>query len=214
MFENLTGENLKQEFKKNKNVRLATYAIGGLVGAVLLYIVYHNFIWKPANEKSMEAGYIGLNYAAMDSVDMAIEELQPVVKKYDGKQGGEVAQFVLARQYMEKGEFKKAIEELEDVDVEDTYVRIHAVGLQGDCYSEMKNYKEAVEVYREAAKMDKNDYTTPHYLFKAALLTERKLEDPAAATEMYQEIKDNFLVFSNTKQIERYIERAKNKIKK
>jgi hypothetical protein len=49
------------------------------------------------------------------------------------------------------------------------------------------------------------------YLFKAALLLEQKLNNPEKATEVYTEIKDNYLSFSNQKSIDRYIERAKNK---
>jgi tetratricopeptide (TPR) repeat protein len=211
MLENLTTENLKNEFDKNKNVRLATYAIGGILVIVLGYFAYHAFVWKPANEKSKEVGFVGLNYAAMDSTDRAIEDLEPVVKKYDGKVGGEVAQFVLARQYMTKGEFKKALNALDDVDVEDTYVRIHAVGLQGDCLSEMKKYEDAVAKYLKAADMDANEYTTPMYMLKAALLTEQKLKDTEKATEMYEEIKAKYLQFANQKTIDRYISRASNK---
>jgi predicted negative regulator of RcsB-dependent stress response len=211
MFENITGDNLKNSFKENKNVRLATIAIGGVVVLAIGYLAYRSFIFKPAELKSMEGGYIGLNYAAMDSTDLAIEELAPFAKKYDGKKGGEVAQFVLARQLMAKGEFQKALNNLSDVDVEDTYIRIHATGLQGDCYSEMKKWDDAVDMYKKASEMDKNDYTTPLYLFKAALLTELKLENPAAAAEMYKEIEDNYLAFGNQKTIGRYIERAKNK---
>ena len=132
MLENLSPDNLKSEFKSNSKVRIATYAVGGILVLALGYFAYHQFIWKPANIKSTEVGYAGLNYAAMDSTDLAIEELMPVVKKYDGKDGGEVAQFVLARQLMAKGEFKKALDNLDGVNVEDTYVRVHAIGLQGD----------------------------------------------------------------------------------
>jgi tetratricopeptide (TPR) repeat protein len=211
MLDNLSGENLKEEFKTNKTARMVTYAVGGVVVLVLGYFAYRSFIWKPANEKSTEVGYMGLNYADIDSTELAIDDLRGVVKKYDGKQGGEVAQFVMARQLMEKGEFQKALDELKGVDVEDTYVRVHALGLQGDCLSEIKKYDDAVSKYKDAADMDDNNYTTPQYLFKAALLTEKKLEDPTAAAKMYQQIKDNYLQFSNVKQIDRYIERAKNK---
>jgi tetratricopeptide (TPR) repeat protein len=211
MLENLSVESLKNEFKSNKKARLITYIVGGLIVLILGYFLYRQFIWKPANLKSQEAGYVGLNYASMDSTDLAIDDLRATVKKYDGKQGGEVAQFVLGRQYMEKGEFKKALKELEDVDVSDTYIKVDAVGLQGDCHSEMKNYKEAVELYLEASEMETNDYSTPKYLFKAALLTELKLKDPKKATEWYQKIKDNYLQFGNSKSIDKYLARAQNK---
>jgi tetratricopeptide (TPR) repeat protein len=211
MLENLSTENLKEEFKKNKTARLVTYVVGGIIVLVLGYFLYRQFIWKPANAKSTEAGYLGLNYASMDSTDLAIDDLRATVKKYDGKQGGEVAQYLLGRQYMEKGEFKKALEELEGVKVEDTYIRVQTIGLQGDCYSEMKDYDEAIEMYMKASKAAENDYSTPLYLFKAALLTELKMQEPEKALEMYQNIKDNYLQFGNTKTIDKYIARAKYK---
>lgn len=211
MLENLSAENLKNEFKTNKTARLVTYIVGGLVVLVLGYFLFKVLYANPKNEKSKEDGFVGLNYASVDSTDLAIDDLKRTVKKYDGYDGGEVAQFVLGRQYMEKGEFKKALAELEDVDVSDTYVRVDAVGLQGDCQSEMKNYEEAVELYMEAAEMEENEYSTPKYLFKAALLTELKLKDPKTAAELYQKIKDNYLQFGNTKSIDKYLERAKNK---
>ena len=211
MLENLSPDNLKNEFKSNSKVRIVTYAVGGILVLALGYFAYHQFIWKPANVKSTEVGYAGLNYAAMDSTDLAIEELTPIVKKYDGKVGGEVAQFVLARQLMAKGEYKKALDNLEGVNVEDTYVRVYAIGLQGDCYSELKDYDEAVAHYLKASTENENDYTTPMYLFKAGLVTELKLKDPETATEYYQTIKDKYLQFGNQKTIDKYLARAKNK---
>jgi tetratricopeptide (TPR) repeat protein len=211
MLDNLSTDNIKNEFKTNKTVRTITYAVGGVLVLVIGYFLYHQFIWKPANVKSTEVGYAGLNYAAMDSTDLAIDELTPVVKKYDGKAGGEVAQFVLARQLMAKGEFKKALDNLEGVKVKDTYVRVYAIGLQGDCYSEMKDYDKAVSHYLKASRANENDYTTPMYLFKAALVTELKLKDPETAAEYYQTIKDNYLQYGNQKTIDKYLARAKNK---
>jgi predicted negative regulator of RcsB-dependent stress response len=211
MLDNLSPENIKNEFKSNSKVRIITYTVGTVVVLALGYFAYHQFIWKPSNIKSTEVGYAGLNYAAMDSTEMAIDELTPVVKKYDGKAGGEVAQFVLARQLMAKGEFKKALDNLEGVKVSDTYIRVYAIGLQGDCYSEMKNYDEAVAYYLKASEADENDYTTPMYLFKAGLVTELKLKDPEKAAEYYQTIKDNYLQYGNQKTIDKYLARASNK---
>ena len=191
---------------------MITIGVGSVIVLILGYFLYKQFIWAPANEKSKDAYYAGLNYAAKDSVDQAIDELKPVVSKYDGKQGGELAQFILARQYMAKGEFKKALEELEGVDVNDTYVAIYAIGLQGDCYSEMKKYQEAMDLYIEAADKMDNEKTTPEYLFKAGLCAE-ELKDFEKAKELYTRIKENYLSFSGTKTIDKYLARVNNKVK-
>ncbi len=213
MFENFSFEDFKRQLKENDKLRFTTYGLGALIVLTLGYFTYRQFIWGPSNEKSRDAYWSGLNYAAKDSTDKAISLLEPAVKNYDGKQGGELAQFVLARQYMAKGDFQKALEELEGVDIEDTYLSIYRIGLQGDCKSELKKYEEALELYVEAAELNENEKTSPEYLFKAGLVSE-KLNDFERASELYTRIKSNYLTFSNSKAIDKYIARTKNKIVK
>ena len=207
MLENISGVNLKEQFKSNEKLRITTYVVGGIVVLTLVYFLYKQFIWGPANEKSKAAYFEGLNYADKDSTDAAIEVLKPVVKKYDGKIGGEIAQFTYARQLMSKGQFAKALEELEGVDLNDLYVSVMAIGLQGDCKSELKKYEEAASLYLKAAETQENDFTTPTYLFKAALCAE-KVNDFNNAVELYKRIEDNYSDFANQKSIKKYIARA------
>jgi tetratricopeptide (TPR) repeat protein len=210
MLEKFSLNDFKSQLQTNKNLRFATYGIGSVIGILVLYFAYRQFIWSPSNEKSKESYYRGLNLAVKDSTDAAINELEPVVKKYDGKQGGEIAQFVLARQYMTKGDFKKAIEFLEDVDVNDTYVSVYKLGLMADCNSELGKYQDALDLYLEAAEKNENDLTTPSYLFKAALVAE-EMKNFEEANELYTRIKGNYLNFSNSKSIDKYIARTKNR---
>ena len=214
MLEDITGEQIKQQFKSNKKLRMTTMIIGGLAVVVLGFFIYRQFIWNPANEKSKDSYWEGLNLAvAPDSTDAAIDELSAAVKKYDGKIGGEVAQFVYARQLMEKGEFKKAITELEGVDVSDTYVHVMAIGLQADCHSELKEYEKAANMYVEAAEMNDNEFTSPIYLLKAGLCAE-EIKNFEKAVECYEKIKDNYTGFASQKQIDKYLARAKAKTTK
>lgn len=214
MLENISGSNLKEQFKSNDKLRIITYTVGGVVVLVLGYFLYKQFIYKPADEKSKAAYFEGLNYADKDSTDAAIEQLKPVVKKYDGKTGGEIAQFVLARQLMAKGQFKNALEELEGVELNDTYASVMAIGLQGDCLSEMKKYEDAAAMYIKAAEMQDNDFTTPTYLFKAAMCAEtNEIKDYATALELYKKIDNNYPDFANQKSIKKYIARATKIVK-
>jgi tetratricopeptide (TPR) repeat protein len=161
----------------------------------------------PANEKSNDGWWVAMNYIEKDSTDQAIKSLEPFVKSYDGKTGGEIGQYLLATQYMKKGEFQKALDNLEGVDLDDTYISVFAIGLQGDCHSDMKNYEKAIEKYLEAAEANDNEMTTPMYLFKAGLHAEKlkKFED---ATTYYTRIQDDSPSFAAQKTIEKYIARA------
>jgi tetratricopeptide (TPR) repeat protein len=213
MLENFSFQDLKHKFNSNKNAKIATYAVGGVLVLIIGYFGYRQLVWKPANEKSKDAFWPGLNLAAKDSTDQAIEELKGVVKKYDGKIGGEDAQFTLARQYMAKGEFKKALTQLEGVDLNDTYVAAMTIGLQADCHSEMKDYEKAGTLYLKAADVNPNDFTSPMYLYKAGLCAE-KVKDFEAAVESYTRIKDDYPNYASQKSIEKYIARASSKIVK
>ena len=210
MLEDITGEEIKRQFKTNKVLRYVTIGVGILVIAILGYLLYRQFVWKPANEKSKNSYWEGLNYAKKDSTALAIDYLESEVKKYDGKIGGEVAQFLLGRQLMSNKDFKGAIKNLEGVDVEDTYVSILAIGLQADCLSEMKKYEDAANKYLEAADMLENELTTPMYLMKAGLCSEEIKNFPKAA-EFYQRIADDFPAYAGQIQIDKYLSKASNK---
>lgn len=208
-----TFSSFKQQFSDNPQLKRVTMIVGAIILLIVGYIVYHQMVVVPGEEKANDSYYEGLNYAEKDSTDAAIEALKPQVKKYDGYTGGEVAQYVLGRQYMNKGEFKKALNELEDVDLDDTYNSVLVVGLRGDCHSELKQYKEAMELYEEAAGMNENDFTSPMFLFKAAQVAE-ELKDYEKATELYENIRDNYYIFFEQKQVIKYLARVSNLKKK
>ena len=203
----LSFEEIKSKFSSNKKFKTTSYIVGGILALLLLYFLYRQFIWLPSNEKSNDSWWPAMNFIAKDSTNEAIKSLEPFVKKYDGKSGGEIGQYLLATQYMKKGQFQKAIDNLEGVDVNDTYIKIYSIGLQGDCYSELKKYDIAEEKYLNAADLEENDFTTPMYLFKAGLCAE-KIKNYEAATTYYKRIQDDYISFASQKTIEKYIART------
>ncbi|MDC0257392.1 hypothetical protein OAK35_01470 [Crocinitomicaceae bacterium] len=203
MLEDISGQQIKDQFKKNKRLRIIAFSVGGVLLLVLGYFIWYQMFFLPANEKSKDSYWEGLNYAKKDSTEVAVEEFKAAVRKYDGKVGGEVAQFLYARQLMSKGEFKKAFNELEEVDLEDSYVSVLCVGLKADCQSEMEKYSEASKMYLEAANMIDNDFTTPMYLDKAAGCAV-ELKDFKKAKKYYKRIIADYPQYATQKDIERY----------
>jgi tetratricopeptide (TPR) repeat protein len=200
-------EDIKQKFKSDKRFKLYTYIGVGAIVLVALFLGYRQLIWTPADEKANDGWWSALNYVEKDSTDQAIKVLIPFVKKYDGHVGGEIGQYLLGTQYMKKGQFQKAMNELEDVSVSDTYMSVMTVGLQGDCLSELKNYEQATTKYAEAADMLDNEFTAPMYLFKAGLHAElaKNYED---ATAYFTRIRDDYPDYGNQKTIDKYIARV------
>ncbi len=209
MSEDFSLSTVKEKINSSKKLKLTTYLIVGLIALLAVYMLYRMFFIEPANTESKASYWRGLNFAVKDSTDKAIQELEPAVENYDGRDGGEVAQFLLATQYMKKGKFEDAITQLEETDVDDTYLSAMKSGLIADCKSEMKDYAGAVELYVEAASINENKFTTPMYLFKAGLCAE-KVKDFTKAVECYQKIKDDYPDYGNRK-YEKYLSRATNK---
>lgn len=210
MLEDISGEQIKEQFKSNSTLRMVTMIVGGLIVLVIGYFLYQQFIAKPANEKSKDATWAALNLIQKDSTDMAIEELNLQVKKFDGKVGGEVSQFLLAGELMKKGEFQQAIDALDGTNLDDTYGPAMVLGLKGDAYSELTNYSEAINNYLAAADVNPNDLTSPMYLMKAGLCLE-ELNNFEKAAETYTRIKNDYPQFASQKQIDKYIARTGNK---
>ena len=220
MTENFSLEDLKQKFSENKSFRISTIAAGTLVVLVLGFLSYRQWMWKPDNEKSKETYFVALNAIANEGKNNAVDtskagaktdpikKLQRSVKKYDGKIGGEVSKYILATQYMRKGKYKEALVLLENVNVDDTYVSIEVIGLQGDCQSELKNYEKAYALYQEAAGTNENDFTSPLYLFKAGLIAE-KLKKTDEAKGLYEKIATIYpkSFYAKEKNLEAYIAR-------
>jgi tetratricopeptide (TPR) repeat protein len=209
MSEDFSLNTVKEKINSSKKIKLTTYVVGGLIVLFALYMLYRMFFIEPANAESNTSYWRGLNFASKDSTDKAIQELEPAVESYDGREGGEVAQFLLATQYMKKGKFEDAISQLEETSVKDTYLSAMKSGLIADCKSEMKDYSGAVKFYIEAASINENKFTTPMYLFKAGLCAE-KVKDFTKAVECYQKIKDDYPDYGNRK-YEKYLSRATNK---
>ena len=210
MLEDLSGQQIAEEFKSNKKLKMTTYVVGGILMLAIVFFAYRQFMWKPANDDSKNSYWVGLNYAAKDSTNLAIEEFETAVNQYDGKIGGEVAQFLLGRQYMEQGDFEAALEELGSVKVKDTYLSAMVVKLQADCYSELKDYEKAANLYLEAAEINPNENTTPEVLFAAGQCAEA-INNFEKALECYQKIKDEYPSTSKGMSIEKYIARVEFK---
>jgi predicted negative regulator of RcsB-dependent stress response len=206
-------EQLIEKAKNSKTFKMVSYAVGAIAVLVLAWFLYQQFVFKPANEKSKTAYWRAMVYLENDEPDNALAEFERVAKKYDGKVGGEISQYMAGRLYMDKGEFKKALKLLEKAKLKDLYLGTMVIGLQGDCHSELGDFKKAVKLYEKAAKRKANEFTTPMYLMKAALIHEMKLNNFEDAVEIYKSIEMDYYEYFKTNNVEKYLERVANKVK-
>jgi len=210
MLENFSFSSFKSRFKEDKKFRLISIISGGLISILLGIFIYYQFIYLPNEEESKEMYFEVLNNAdSAKRYDKNIQSLKAKIEEYEGYKGTLAAEFILARQYMNKGQFDKAITSLEKIEPEDTYLSVFKIGLLGDCYSEKGKLSEAFEQYTLAANTNTNEFTTPIFLFKAGLIAE-KLNQFEEAASCYKKIKDNYKEFGQLKRIDYSLARASN----
>jgi tetratricopeptide (TPR) repeat protein len=211
MSEGITKEELIEQFKGNKILKVSTVVVGIVVIVVLGFLGYNRFIYEPNNEESKAMVAKGIMWMEKDSVQLAIEEFEYIASQYKGYQGAHVANYSLGHLYFEQGRYEDAIDVLSTVKIEDTYMQTLAIGAIGDSYSELEDYQSAVSNYIKAATRVENNETSPLFYFKAGLNSE-KAGDYSKAKEYYEIIKDEYTTFGNQKGIEKYITRAGAKI--
>lgn len=218
---NVSFSRTEQYFVENK--KSLTIIFGAIILVLGGYFGYRIFYKAPRELKAREMSWkaqhlfdvkLGTNEA--DSFKLAKEGVdgyygfEYITNEFDGTMAGEISQYCFGIILLNEGKFEEAIEHLEGVDVEDIMVSTMTIGLAGDAYSELGDYDEAINKYKEAIENNDNEFTTPLYLKKAAVLYEEKGEY-SSAVDMYERIRDDFEGSAQGQDIDKLIARAKNK---
>ncbi len=186
-----------------------------IIALIALYFGYQNFYLAPRAEKAANEMFKAEEYAAIDSLtDRAISGdgsypgFEKIAEEYSNTKSANIANAYLGGLYLEKGEFQKAADALGKYSSTGSPVIDPLVlGMLGDAYSELKDYKKAVTYYKKAAGKNKNSFTSPLFLKKLGLVYEEQKKFKSAA-DVYNKIKANFPDSYEAAAIDTYIARA------
>ncbi len=203
--DSLTG--IEQKVQNNqKTIMWACVAVVAGVCAVLIYVYG---IRRPGIESANNAiGQADLTMA-MGNDSLALQQYQQVADEY-GYEAGNRAQLNAAILLYQQGKYQEAINYLKNYSANESIIGASSKALEGDCYVNLKNYNEAIDCYREAAKIsDKNPSYTPYFLMKEATV-QRELKNYKAEADLYRTIRDEYPEYAAMQQIdfEKYIARA------
>jgi len=109
--------------------------------------------------------------------------------------------------YLEIKDYKNAISHLEDFSSDDMMLAPLAKGAIGDAFMQLDQADQALGYYEQAFKLNTNDFTTPRFLFKAAVAA-LDLGKNDVAVEYLTRIKDEFGDSDYASQVDLYIGRA------
>ncbi|WP_027002474.1 tetratricopeptide repeat protein [Hugenholtzia roseola] len=183
----------KTEGFAKKNARLLMAA-----GIVLVAAVGGLIAWQYYNQDQTKKAQIdifpAIFYFEKDSLQKAVQGdgsttggFAEIADKYSTTKPGDLAQFYLGAAALKEGKYEEAINHLKGFGADDYLVQARAYSLIADAHSELGQYDEAISYYKKAVNHYPNDYFTPEYLMKLALVQEVQ-KDYNGALLSYQQI--------------------------
>ncbi|RSK37650.1 tetratricopeptide repeat protein [Hymenobacter metallilatus] len=196
--------------RRNKNILL------GLMSIVVLAIAagFGYYMWRGSQDtKGQAVMFQAVDYWEADSLNKALKGdgrnlgLERVAAEYSGTDAGNLANFYAGVASLKKGEYKKAIDYLEDFSSDDYLVQARAFALIGDAHLELNQAKEAANFYNKAATHNANEFFSPGYLLKEA--TARELaKDYEGAIAAYDKIITDYATAAEVTEAKQYKARA------
>ena len=199
--------------------------IFGFVGivalALLAYVGYNKFIGEPnaedaMNEMAKAQSYFdeAVNGNEQDSLfNLALNGgegkygMIDIAKEYSGTPAGNLANYYAGMSYLNTKKYKEAIKYLSDFSSDDIMLSAISKGGIGDAFVQLNQLKEGLEYYEKAINDNTNDFTTPLYLKKAAIVS-MSLGQNQKALDYLNRVKTEFSKSEDAKDIDVLIGKA------
>ena len=191
------------------NKKYINWALIAIAALVLLAIGYIYGIRNPNLQKAKDQiGKADLELL-QGQEDEALKDYEKVAAEFSNKPA-ERAHLEAAILLYKKGEYEKALKQLEDYSHSGNLIGPASLSLMGDCYVNLKKYDQAIGAFDKAINMagDNEAFAPAFMVKKATVLHEQKKYAEEAA--IYQEIKDKYPMYDqqNGLNADKYIERA------
>ena len=201
-------------FVKENTKSLAVIG-GAIVALVLLYIGYQQFYLTPRAEEAASQMFKAEEYVGIDTLseraikgDGSYPGFEKIAEEYSSTKSANLANAYLGGLYLQKGEFQKAVDALGNYSSTGSPIIDPLVlGMLGDAYSELKDYKKAITYYKKAADKKSNSFTSPLYLKKLGFVYEEE-KNYDAALDAYNKIRTEYPESYEASVIDAYIARA------
>lgn len=203
-------ELLQVFYEKNKKL------INGVTTAVLIIalaiVAYFKIYLGPREEKATSKVFYAQQYFSVDSFQLALNGdgqhpgFAKIAREYSGTKTANLSHYYAGICYLHLGNFKKAIQELEDFNGKGTLLTTAAAGALGNAYMESGNTSKAIEHFKDATADAKDIVQTPLYLSELGAAYEI-IKQPEEAKKAYIRIRDEFPMSMQARDIDRSLAR-------
>jgi tetratricopeptide (TPR) repeat protein len=200
-----------------ENQKSLSFIGAAIVAMVVIYLAYQKFYIAPREVTASNQMHVAQDFWTQKNWDKAINGdagypgFEKIISEYGNTKSANLAYFYLGTAYLNKGEFRKAIDNLTNYRGDDSMIAAEAYGNTADAYVELKDYDKAETYFRKAADKAKNKFLGPLYLKKLGLVYEAK-NDYKSADETYKNLKSEYPDSPQAQNIDEYIARAEAKL--
>lgn len=184
VFESLDQTASRSEAFISQYQNFILIAVAVVVTGVLGYLAYDSFVAQPKAAEAVnelnQAQYffeLAVNSTESDSLyRLALEGGEgkygflDIIDNYSGTPAAKLATYSAGMAYLNLKEYENAINYLDNFSSDDVMLSALSKGAIGDAFAQLEQPDEAFEYYVQAANASYNAFSTPKYLFKAALL--------------------------------------------
>lgn len=196
-FANIEGGLSKTEQFIEDNRKALLSIIAFIIFIFIAYYGYDNIYKKPLNIKAQKQLFIAEQYFEKDSFNLALNGndqfigLIDIIKSFSNTKSGSIAKYYAGISYLNIGQYKNAIQMLDQYKSSDKLLMSIAKTAIGDAFSEINQPNDAIEYYEKAISIYENQLTTPLILIKSAKIHELN-KDYKKAIECYKLIKNKY----------------------
>ncbi|MDR1005763.1 MAG: tetratricopeptide repeat protein [Bacteroidales bacterium] len=199
----------KTEIFIERNKKLLSIIAIAIVLIVGGWLAYYNFVAIP-KEKNAAADLFPIqHYFGTKDYDKVLngdgKHMGAIafIDTYGSGKSSNLAKYYAGVAYVNKKDFQKALDYLEDAKFNDLLLAPIAKMLIGDCYAELKQNDKAIKYYEQSATYD-NDMTSPAALMKLGSLYQMNKEYEKAL-DAFKKIKQDYPRSMEYQEVEKYI---------
>ena len=199
-----------------KNQQKIIKVTGVIFVAIILVIGIKNFYLKPLENEAQSEMFMAELYFQKDSFNLALNGdgeylgFLDISNDFSLTKSGNLANYYAGLCFLHLADYENAISYLKDFSSNDIIISSLALGCIGDAYVELGDNEKAIKYYKNAVNNSDNQFTSPRYLFKQAMIYESQ-QEYSKALKIYNLIKDEYKNSNEAAGIEKYISRAENR---
>lgn len=223
VFETLDSTAGKTETIVAKYQNYILIVVGSVVLISLSYLGYNKLVIEPKDNEAIselnQAQYyfeIALNSSNSDSLyKRALNGGEgrygflDIIENYSGTSASKLATYSAGMSYLNMKDYENAIKYLDQFDSDDIMLSALSKGAIGDAFAQLGQNQDAYDYYVKAFRASNNSYSTPKYLYKAAMLG-AELGKNSSAIKYFKRIKKEFPEVAEAQLVDVQIGRIEN----